>query len=280
MLNLEMDLEFKGLNDFSRILDEWEVRLSPRFMSYRPRHHVRIETTRYTLKTASRLDELLRLFHLRHAVFKGDASKLDLDHLDHACDHLLILDNSDGSIVGTYRLIFGSEYYSDGEFNLSQFKKLPGTKLELGRACIQEEHRNGSVIDLLWKGIGRYQELTGAQYLFGCSSIFTVNPKEMSALMSQMRAKGRFDDGLKIRPVPSFTHPKLTGSYDEPISATLPSLLASYLMAGAKVHGTPAYDEEFFCFDWLTILNVDEISSSYKRRYFPHLQQEQLACES
>ena len=279
MLNLEMDLEFKGLDDVARILDEWEVRLSPRFMSYRPRHRVRIETQKYTLKTAGRLDELLRLFHLRHAVFKGDASKLDLDHLDHACDHLLIIDNSDGSIVGTYRLIFGADYYSDGEFDLSGFKKLAGVKLELGRACITPDHRNGAVIDLLWKGIGRYQELTGARYLFGCSSIFTVNPREMAALMHQMNEKGRFEDTMNIRPVPAYTHPHLGNAGGEPMTASLPPLLASYFMAGAKVHGTPAFDADFDCFDWLTILDMHEVSTAFKRRYFSHLLQEQIACE-
>lgn len=278
MLNLNMELGLTGLDGISSLLEEWEVRLSPRFMRYRPRHQVCIKTSRYTLKTANRLDELIKTFHLRNAVFKGDSSKLDLDHLDHICDHLLIIDNEDSSVVGTYRLIFGSEFYSDGEFNLSGFKKLPGTKLELGRACITENHRNGSVIDLLWKGIGRYQELTGARFLFGCSSIFTVNPREMAALMKQMSEKNRHEDNMNIRPVPAFTHPKLGQAAGEPMAAKLPPLLASYFMAGAKVHGVPAFDKDFDCFDWFTILDLNDVSSSYKRRYFPHLSVEESVC--
>lgn len=278
MLNLEMEIEFKALQNLTRIFSDWEVRLSPRFITYSPRFNVNIETNRYQLKTATSMDELIKTFRLRNHVFKNDPLKLDYDHLDHQCDHLLIIDKTDDCVVGTYRLIFGPTFYSDAEFKLGSFKQLEGEKLELGRACIIEDHRNGSVIDLLWKGIGKYQELTQAQYLFGCSSIFTVNPKEMSALMAQMKNKGRHLDHLSIRPTNDFIHAGLEQSCNEPITATLPPLLASYFMAGAKVHGVPAFDKDFDCFDWLTILDINELSSSYKRRYFSHLESKEYSC--
>ncbi len=271
MLNLNLDFKLTSLEDVSRIIGDWKIKLSPRFMRYRPHYKVNIETNKYTLKTADNMDELIKLFHLRHLVFKGDETQIDVDHIDSHCDHLLIIDNEGKNVVGTYRLIFGPNFYSDSEFKLDNFKKLPGKKLELGRACITENHRNGAVIDLLWKGIGKYQELTGAQYLFGCSSIFTVNPKEMAGLMQQMSEKGRYHDNLKIRPIDKYTHPKLGKAFGEPMAASLPPLLASYFMAGAKVHGTPAFDADFDCFDWFTVLDLNDVSSSYKRRYFPHL---------
>lgn len=271
MMNLNLNLDIASVDDLSRFIGDLEIRLSPRFLRYRPRHKIRIETSKYTLKTADTMDELVKLFHLRHLIFKGDDTQIDVDHLDSQCDHLLIIDNEAKDIVGTYRLIFGAQFYSDSEFELESFKQLPGKKLELGRACISENHRSGAVIDLLWKGIGKYQELTKAQYLFGCSSIFTVNPKEMSALMKQMSERGRSNDDLKIRPVQKYTHPKLGIACGEPMAASLPPLLASYFMAGAKVHGIPAFDADFDCFDWFTVLDINDVSSSYKRRYFPHL---------
>jgi putative hemolysin len=56
----------------------------------------------------------------------------------------------------------------------------------------------------------------------------------------------------------------------EPIEAKglIPPLLRSYFSAGSKVYGQPALDVEFKCIDFITILDMEQISSSYKRRYF------------
>ena len=48
----------------------------------------------------------------------------------------------------------------------------------------------------------------------------------------------------------------------------IPSLLRSYISAGAKVYGAPARDLEFQCIDFFTILNLEELNSSYEKRYF------------
>jgi putative hemolysin len=50
--------------------------------------------------------------------------------------------------------------------------------LELGRACVQREHRDSMVLMLLWKGIFRYACETGTRYLVGCSSLTSQDPAE------------------------------------------------------------------------------------------------------
>ena len=52
------------------------------------------------------------------------------------------------------------------------------------------------------------------------------------------------------------------------VKTLIPPLLRSYFSAGSKVYGHPALDKEFKCVDFLTILNCDELTSGYKRRYF------------
>jgi putative hemolysin len=48
----------------------------------------------------------------------------------------------------------------------------------------------------------------------------------------------------------------------------LPPLLLSYINAGAKVIGKPAFDQDFNCLDFLTILKLQDLRSSFKKRYF------------
>ncbi|HEX3035652.1 MAG TPA: hypothetical protein VHT73_11080 [Thermodesulfobacteriota bacterium] len=45
----------------------------------------------------------------------------------------------------------------------------------------------------------------------------------------------------------------------------VPPLLKSYLKAGAKVCGAPALDRKFRCVDFLPILDVELLSTSFER---------------
>ncbi|MCB5295473.1 MAG: hypothetical protein LHW52_02880, partial [Candidatus Cloacimonetes bacterium] len=46
----------------------------------------------------------------------------------------------------------------------------------------------------------------------------------------------------------------------------IPSLLNSYLKAGAKVCGSPALDRSFKCIDFLTLLDVSELQNNRIRK--------------
>jgi hypothetical protein len=48
--------------------------------------------------------------------------------------------------------------------------------VELGRACVHAEHRNLTVLSLLWKGIAAYARERSARYLIGCSSLTSQDP--------------------------------------------------------------------------------------------------------
>lgn len=228
------------------------------------------------------MDELIQVFKLRHDVFLGHQDRnetFDTDEFDHVCDHIIIRDKETGKICGTYRILcseFVENFYSQSEFTLGAFLQENGVKVELGRACIHHAHRNGPVIDLLWKGISRYCKQVNASYLFGCSSIHTKELLDMKQLDSYLKSSGHFTDDYQIRSYGDFQIMEA-----ELVEQTmfevhegkrfLPPLLRSYLNAGAKIYGTPAYDEDFGCFDYLTILEMKNVSDAFKRRYFTHL---------
>ncbi|MGZ3788114.1 MAG: GNAT family N-acetyltransferase [Bacteriovorax sp.] len=264
-----------------RLHDEWLLYLSPRFLTYTPTIAFEIKTQNYTLSTAVHISDLVALFRMRHHIFFNETGitddlNLDLDEFDSICDHLIIRSNESGEICGTYRMIsslVSQKFYSQGEFDLDQFLLAEGVKLELGRACIHPHHRNGAVIDLLWKGIGEYAKRTNAKYLFGCSSIMTVSRPLALALVNTMQAQQMLSSQFKICPIGKYRmdFSKVKGEefFEEKfLLSQIPPLLRSYMSAGAKVYGHPALDLEFQCIDFFTILNLDEVSSSYEKRYF------------
>ena len=101
----------------------WDVRLSPRFLTYSPKFLINVETQSYQLKTAQTMDELISLFELRYQVFFGDSpeqvteDELELDKFDSNCDHIIIRCKETNKIVGTYRILCSlhvNEFYSQG----------------------------------------------------------------------------------------------------------------------------------------------------------------------
>lgn len=273
------------INSDHKLHDEWMLYISPRFLTYTPKHPLFIKTQNYTLKTANHISELIELFRMRHYIFFNetgitDDHNLDLDQFDSLCDHLVIRSNETGEICGTYRMLSSentSQFYSQGEFHLDSFLGAPGVKLELGRACIHPQHRNGAVIDLLWKGIGEYAKKTNATYLFGCSSIMTVSPVMAKAIFKTMTNNQMTSKEFGIRPRSKYkmSFSKVTGEdlFEEKfLMGQIPSLLRSYINAGARVFGKPALDKEFQCIDFFTILNLTEVNSSYEKRYFKKME--------
>jgi putative hemolysin len=251
--------------------------------------NIKIEMQRgsYSVRTARHGEDLEKCLRLRYEVFhreyrhKKRTFGVDIDKLDFTCDHLMIEDIKTGQVVGTYRLNssqFNSKFYSEGEFRMQEVLDLPGHKLELGRACIDKDHRTGIVIALLWRGISDYMRLTDSETLFGCASVKTVKPLEIVSVARWLADRGHFNLDLKIRPrtkyrLRGFTRLKKKlerhpSAYDEMAAGELvPNLVMAYFKAGAKLVGEPAVDKEFNCIDFLLILELGKMSSAYAKKY-------------
>src|SRR5215831_5415310 len=121
---------------------------------------VRLLTTApgtYRTRLAQNVSEIQAAQRLRFAVFNLELQEgleeslltgLDADPFDEVCDHLLVEHLPTGDIVGTYRLQTGSTaaanlgYYSEQEFDFGPFESSRSELIELGRACVQRDHRN------------------------------------------------------------------------------------------------------------------------------------------
>jgi len=258
---------------------ESALKLSPKIRKFTSHVDILIESSRYTLETLSNPKDFGELFKLRHQAFlKGRKVKLtkrvlplDLDKYDSVCDHILIKEKASGEIVGTYRVLsslYTDSFYSENEFDLSPFlSSASGNVLELGRACITPAHRNGFVLDLLWKGVGQYCLKTQAKYLFGCASFWDTDKIKTLELIKYLKDEGHELKSFNINVTKKF---KWKNNFSGEVVAKqehIPALLKSYLKAGAKVNLEPAYDKAFKCFDFLTILDIDEMTSFFRKRY-------------
>lgn len=247
---------------------------------YTPHVNLSFQAQHFEVRLAQSESDLEKVFQLRHSIFyqewlgESHPQGLDRDEYDLNADHLMIVDQRINQVVATYRILcsrWANKFYSQGEFDLSNFFTLPGVYVEVGRACVRPEYRSGLGIDLLWKGLAQYLLKVKADRIFGCASVLTDSTVLVQNLLAHLRKRDSWSDDYQIRPRKAYAHwpeEKLNG----PILPELeiPPLLRGYLLAGAKVYGLPAYDEDFACFDIFTKLEIQDINLSFLKRYFRH----------
>jgi putative hemolysin len=215
---------------------------------------------------------------LRHAVFAGEMGArlggpepgIDHDRFDTHCDHLLVRETDTGDVVGTYRILgpraaeAAGGYYSEQEFDLARLAHLRPTLVELGRSCIRADHRNGSVIALLWGGLARYMLVHGHGCLIGCASVSMADGGHVAASVYR-RVADRHLAPPEYRVFPRLRLPleRLRAS----AAAEAPPLIKGYLRLGAYVCGEPAWDPDFNTADLLIFLPMARLSARYARHY-------------
>lgn len=245
---------------------------------------IEIREGRYLLRFASTAADLDAVLRLRFEIFnlelgEGLASSFltgrDEDEFDQACHHLMVLEGESGKVVGTYRVqtdemaAAASGFYSAGEFDLSHLPpQVLNDSVELGRACIAEEHRHTQVLFLLWKGIAAYLRHTGKRYLFGCCSLTSQDARAGQAVARQLLAQGQTHPVFYAPPQPGFACWSEQVADDELPAVTIPKLFRTYLRVGAKVCGAPAIDRQFGTIDFLVILDITELDAFSRRLFF------------
>ncbi len=282
-----MKLRLNSMRESSRplrtILGQYAnyVRSAVPLRNFLPKVTMSITKGDFLIRTAESWKDVESVLKLRYEVFLREGLNLnfplgmDVDRWDPLADHLMVIDQRNHQLIGTYRLIsssFSNDFYSASEFELAPFlTKTLGGKLELSRACIKAEYRSTAAISLLWRGIAAYANAVGARYLFGCASIKTMDRGVADQLMDYFRQEGLFENKEGVFPLPNYRMPEATPR-TEPLAPlkvreAIPPLLGSYLRAGAKVLCEPALDRSFKCLDFLTVLDFTNINAAFERRY-------------
>ena len=233
----------------------------------------------YVVSLARSDDEVRRAQALRFEVFNLELNEglqdsfetgLDADRFDPVCDHLLVKEMSSGRVVGTYRLQTGTNaaayhgYYCEQEFEFSRFERARSEIVELGRACVQREHRNLVVLGLLWKGIADYARAHRGRYLLGCSSLTSQDPAVGASAYNEMYRRYLAPAEWRTRARPAYDCPL---DHLAPEPPKLPKLLRAYLGIGAKICGPPALDRAFKTIDFLTLLDLQSLHPMVRQRF-------------
>jgi putative hemolysin len=255
--------------------------------SFQPKIRLHVEKENFIIKTAQSSEELRKALELRYEVFyqelqnRKNRQELDVDKFDLICDHLIIQEKETGNYIGTYRVnssVFSDSFYSANEFEIENIRKLPGNKLELGRACIDKEHRNGITISLLWAGISEYMKASNTRYLFGCSSVMTTDLFQIASAYQFLKENNFSSEEVRVKPTKKYRIKNLDSYADflrnveasyNPKNARklIPSLLKSYIKTGAVVCGEPALDQDFQCIDFFTLLDVRNMKESVMKKF-------------
>lgn len=243
--------------------------------------HISLVLGKYQLRLAETVLDREAACRLRFKVFNIELGEglessyrtgLDQDHFDLFCDHLIVEDRSCGVIVGTYRMQSGPTaernlgYYSEQEFDFAPFSAVRSEVLELGRASIDREHRTSEVLTLLWRGIAQYARYYRLRYLIGCSSLNSRDPREGWSLYRQLEPF-LAEPGFRTHPTAAYA---LSAERAEGVSEVkVPRLLKTYIAVGARICGAPAWDREFGTIDFLTLLDLAQLSPAARSRFLP-----------
>ncbi len=140
----------------------------------------------YLVNFAEAPDVVKEIARLRELTFRkvgeGTGKKMDADVYDKYYKHLVLWDDDELEIVGSYRIGICKEIlnemsveslYTSTLFIFSEnFNKLLPHSIELGRSFIQEKYWNSSALDYLWQGIGSFiYSNPEIKYLFGAVSL-------------------------------------------------------------------------------------------------------------
>mgnify|MGYP000873613149 CR=1 FL=1 len=221
--------------------------------------------------------EILEAQKLRYRVFAEEMGArlicrtpgVDRDHFDPWCQHLIVRDETQGRIVGTYRILTPEAarrvggYYAETEFDITRFLHLRDRMVEIGRSCIDAEYRSGAVITLLWNGLARFMVENGYDYLMGCASIDMGDGGHNAANVFTALHDKMADIEYRVFP----RHPLPVEHLVNDTPAEVPPLLKGYLRAGAQVCGEPAWDPDFNTADLLIMLAMSRVDSRYARHF-------------
>lgn len=155
------------------------------------------------------LEEIGRLREITfRKVGEGTGKTKDLDKYDEYYKHIVVWDEQDLEIVGSYRLGICKEILKNGDKSLiynseqfdfhSEFNDILNKGIEMGRSFVQMRYWGSSALDYLWQGIGAYlSKYEGFEYLFGAVSISDSYPSDAKNMLVYYHKKW-FSDERKM----------------------------------------------------------------------------------
>lgn len=219
-----------------------------------------------------------QVFHLRFHDMICDYNKektgdgIDKDVYDDYCDHAVVIDSETDEVVGTYRFILkehvdkiDGKFLSETEFNLDSIKDK--RIMELGRAVVKTEYRQGGVITILWRLALSYFLEKKCDYMIGTASFHGINGEIYDEIFSFIQRNYLFEKScFAVNNVYEIKDIEVSVSSREMLHK-MPPLMKGYLQIGGYVAKNAYIDYDFNSTDLLIILDYNKINERYLRKF-------------
>lgn len=254
---------------------------------------MRIEAGRFTVRLAESEADVAAAQRLRFKVFVEEmgavateqerAERRERDAYDPYFDHMLLIDNEAPSadpmdkVAGVYRLMTGAMaargigFYGAGEYDLGKLVRLGRETLELGRSCVDADHRGGAGMHLLWTGLGQYVAERGVEVMFGVASFHGADVAPLAEPLSWLHYNHLAPEDLRVRVLPEhFTRMNiLPPDQISKVGAMtkIPPLIKAYLRLGGFVGEGAFVDRDFNTVDVCLLMDTSRMVERYRAFY-------------
>lgn len=253
---------------------------------------LKYEEQNFILKLAETDDELVAAQRLRYRVFVEELgavgptvdhnNMLEQDDFDSVYDHLLLIDRRRDAaaldhVVGVYRLLrsdvalAGPGFYTASEYDLDPLISTGRRLLELGRSCVDADHRGGFVVNLLWNALAEYVLRHEVEIMFGVASYHGTDVKAIAQSLSYLYHNHQAPEDARVRVRPEFFQ-TLDLIAPEDIDQTVarsqtPALIKAYLRLGGFIGDGAFIDWNFNTVDVCLMMDTERMSQRHKRVY-------------
>ncbi|WP_228461630.1 l-ornithine N(alpha)-acyltransferase [Paracoccus liaowanqingii] len=209
-------------------------------------------------------------------------ARLECDEFDPVVDHLCLIDTRRDPaaldhVVGVYRLLrsdvaarFG-RFYCDGEYDLSPLRDSGRPLLELGRSCVDADHRGGAAMFLMWNALADYVLDHGIQILFGVASFHGTDASLLAPSLSWLHHHHLAPETLRPRArdtgfqTMDLIPPERLDRREAMVA--MPALIKAYLRLGGQVGLGAFTDRAFNTTDVFLLMDTAAMSAKHKQFY-------------
>ncbi|MEL6691270.1 MAG: GNAT family N-acyltransferase, partial [Pseudomonadota bacterium] len=162
-------------------------------------------------------------------------------------------------------------FYCSGEYDLSPLLSSGRKLLELGRSCLDPQHRGGSAMYLMWQGLAGYIQERGIEILFGVASFHGTDAQTLAPALSLLHHRHLAPEELRVRALEtSFQEMDLMpeDTIDRrQAMAQVPALIKAYLRLGGFVGEGAFIDRPFNTTDVCLILDIARMDPKSRALY-------------
>lgn len=210
-----------------------------------------------------------KIIDFRNSIFDEKYSRIEKDtwnKYDSKAIHFVV-ESKNSDIIGYYRTRLFSDLTIDESqaselFDLSSFRKMNNLSLELSRACVHTDYRDGSVISLLWTKISEFLLSNEIKYCFGSTSTkdFIIDDFYWIIYHGSVLTYPVMPKQIDYSNIFRFKIEK-----DEIKKKNVTTLIRAYGKQGALFSPYPAYDKEWKTYDYFSVFETINLVKRFRK---------------